>query len=46
MYKKEEKILNKWADLDFVAHMLKGFVYILQFPKCQPKMCNFDLILL
>ena len=25
--------------------MLKGFVYILQFPKCQPKMYNFGLIL-
>ena len=40
-----KKILNKWADLDFVAHMLKGFVYILQFPKCWPKMYNFGLIL-
>ena len=39
-----KRILNKWVDLDFVAHMLKGFVYILQFPKCQPKVYTYGLI--
>ena len=39
------KKINKWVDLDFVAHMLKGLVYILQFPKCQHKTYNFGLIL-